>query len=218
MKGEVRSLKLKATLLKNKMAKNQEQWVTTFQAIQHVEDTIIPPVHIDTSAQLDINQDQGKNLAEDYEDNEEDGDHHQMETKVPVFDEDPTWTPEEVDEAYVKLGDDCDDKKDTVSGLRFEGKDERDEPKGIVFLSKLLLLFQYCQLYMAPSPAQTGTLLTIETKCSACKGIFKMEKPAFLTWEISCWESPSKLCSPVCRCFHKESFNGFPAHGSSGLQ
>lgn len=46
MKGEVRSLKLKATLLKNKMAKNQEQWVTTFQAIQHVEDTITTPVHI----------------------------------------------------------------------------------------------------------------------------------------------------------------------------
>lgn len=46
MKGEVRSLKLKATLLKNKMAKNQEQSVTTFQAIQHVEDTITTPVHI----------------------------------------------------------------------------------------------------------------------------------------------------------------------------
>ena len=35
-----------------------------------------------------------------------------------------------------------------------------------------------------------------------------MEKPAFPPWEISCWEYPSKLCSPVCRCFHKESFNG----------
>ena len=46
MKGEVRSLKLKATLLKNKMAKNQEQWVTTFQAIQHVENIITTPVHI----------------------------------------------------------------------------------------------------------------------------------------------------------------------------
>ena len=71
---------------------------------------------LDTPAQLDIDQDQGKNLAEDYEDTEEDGDDHQMETEASVFDEDPTWTPEEVDEAYVKLGDDCDDKKDTVSG------------------------------------------------------------------------------------------------------
>lgn len=46
MKGKVTSLKLKATVLKNKMAKNQERWVTTFQAIQHVEDTITTPVHI----------------------------------------------------------------------------------------------------------------------------------------------------------------------------
>ena len=46
MKGEVKSLKLKATLLKNKMAKNQEQWVKTFQAMQHVEDTDTIPAHI----------------------------------------------------------------------------------------------------------------------------------------------------------------------------
>ena len=71
-----------------------------------------------------------------------------------------------------------------LSRLRFEGKDERDEPKGIVFLSKLLLLFQYCHLCMAPSPevspSQTGTLLTIETKCSACKGIFTWKSQPFL--------------------------------------
>lgn len=46
MKGEVKSLKLKATLLKNKMAKNQEQWVKTFQDMQHVEDTVTTPAHI----------------------------------------------------------------------------------------------------------------------------------------------------------------------------
>ena len=46
MKGEVKSLKLKATLLKNTMAKNQEQWVKTFQAMQHVEDTVTTPAHI----------------------------------------------------------------------------------------------------------------------------------------------------------------------------
>lgn len=43
-----------------------------------------------------------------------------METEAPVFDEDPTWTPEEVDEAYLKLGDDRDDKKDTDSGYMFK--------------------------------------------------------------------------------------------------
>lgn len=46
MKGEVKSLKLKATLLKNKMAKNQAQWVKTFEAMQHVEDTLTTPTHI----------------------------------------------------------------------------------------------------------------------------------------------------------------------------
>ena len=46
MKGEVKSLKLKATLLKNKMVKNQEQWVKTFQAMQDVEDTVSTPAHI----------------------------------------------------------------------------------------------------------------------------------------------------------------------------
>ena len=74
---------------------------------------------LDTRAQLDTDMDQCKNLDEDFEDTEDDGDDHQcdqVDTETPVFDEDPTWTPEEVDEAYVKLGDDCDDKKDTDSG------------------------------------------------------------------------------------------------------
>ena len=39
-----------------------------------------------------------------------------METEAPIFDENPTWAPEEVDKAYMKLGDDCDDKKYTDSG------------------------------------------------------------------------------------------------------
>ena len=63
-------------------------------------------------------------------------------------------------------------------------KDEREEPKGIVFLSKLLLLFQYCHICFTPKPevmsSQTGTLLTIETKCSKCKEIFIWESQPFL--------------------------------------
>lgn len=68
--------------------------------------------------------------------------------------------------------------------LSFTGTDERTEPKGIVFLSKLLLLFQYCHLCLAPNPdvtpTQTGTLLTIEAKCSACKEIFTWKSQPFL--------------------------------------
>ena len=53
-----------------------------------------------------------------------------------------------------------------------EGKNEREEPKGIVFLSKLLVLFQFCHLCFLSKPkisvTQTGTMLTIESECSNC--------------------------------------------------
>lgn len=53
-----------------------------------------------------------------------------------------------------------------------EGKNEREEPKGIVFLSKLLQLFQFCHLCLFPKPkvavTQTGTMLTIVSECSNC--------------------------------------------------
>ena len=42
---------------------------------------------------------------DDYEDTEE------SDQGAPIYDEDPNWTLEDVDEAYIKLGDDCDDKK-----------------------------------------------------------------------------------------------------------
>ena len=58
------------------------------------------------------------------------------------------------------------------SRLDVEGKNIREEPKGIVFLSKLLLLFQFCHLCFFPKPkvavTQTGTMLTIESECSNC--------------------------------------------------
>ena len=66
-------------------------------------------------------------------------------------------------------------------------KDEREEPKGIVFRSKLLLLFQYCHIQcvcFTPNPevmsSQTGTLLKIETKCSKCEEIFTRKSQPFL--------------------------------------
>ena len=63
-------------------------------------------------------------------------------------------------------------------------KNEREEPKGIVFLSKLLLLFQYCHICFTPNPEvtalKTRTLLTIETKCNKCKEIFTCKSQPFL--------------------------------------
>ena len=53
-----------------------------------------------------------------------------------------------------------------------EGKNIREEPKGIVFISKLLVLFQFCHLCFFSKPkvavTQTGTMLTVETHCSNC--------------------------------------------------
>ena len=57
-----------------------------------------------------------------------------------------------------------------------QGKDIREEPKGIVFLSKLLLLFEFCHLCFFPKPSlavtQTGTMLTIASKCTNCGETF----------------------------------------------
>lgn len=54
--------------------------------------------------------------------------------------------------------------------LDFQAKNVREEPKGIVFLSKLLLLFQYCHLCFPENPkvsvTQTGTMLTIQSSSS----------------------------------------------------
>ena len=36
-------------------------------------------------------------------------------TGAPIYDEDRTWTLEDVDEVYTKLGYDCDDKKQTTN-------------------------------------------------------------------------------------------------------
>lgn len=58
--------------------------------------------------------------------------------------------------------------------MDLSGKNIREEPKGIVFLSKLLLLFQFCHLCFSPKPKvtvkQTGTMLTVQSMCSDCGG------------------------------------------------
>ena len=68
--------------------------------------------------------------------------------------------------------------------LDITGKNVREEPKGIVFLSKFLLPFQYCHLCLSPNPEismkQAGTMITIETKCIACKQIFTWKSQPLL--------------------------------------
>lgn len=67
--------------------------------------------------------------------------------------------------------------------LDFQAKNVREEPKGIVFLSKLLLLFQYCHLCFTENPkvsvTQTGTMLTIESS-SSCTGTYTWNSQSYL--------------------------------------
>ena len=68
--------------------------------------------------------------------------------------------------------------------LNCEGKNFREEPKEIVFLSKLLLLFQTCHWCFASNPAlslsQSGTMLTIRSTCSQCKKVFTWNSQPFM--------------------------------------
>lgn len=180
LKTEIRSLKAKVTRLKNRMALNQKQWVETFQNQTEQDQQDFTPTHFGIPTEVEPTPiPEESDHLDDCEDAEESGE------GVPIYDEDPNWTPEDVDDAYIKLGDDCDDKKQTTNlGVGIAEKDEREEPKGIVFLSKLLLLFQYCHICFTPNlevmSSQTGTLLTIETKCSKCKEIFIWKSQPFL--------------------------------------
>jgi len=63
---------------------------------------------------------------DDYKDTEE------SDQGAPIYDEDVTWTPEDVDKAYIKLGDDCDDKKQTSD---------------LGYYSNLLSYWNWCQDY-----------------------------------------------------------------------
>ena len=45
----------------------------------------------------------------------DDEDVKEIDEDAPIYGEDPNWTPEDVDEAYIKLGDDCGDKKQATN-------------------------------------------------------------------------------------------------------
>jgi hypothetical protein len=63
-------------------------------------------------------------------------------------------------------------------------KDIRQEPKGIVFLSQLLLLFQNCKFCFTPNPttdvSQTGTMITVSSACNACKQTYVWKSLPYL--------------------------------------
>ncbi|XP_068753336.1 uncharacterized protein [Montipora capricornis] len=168
------------------MANNQKQWVKTLQEMQKPsDDSDLRPDCAKTAPETTVESDDS-DTADDLAENSEDdaSESHQSDN------DDPNWTPERIDEAYQKLGEDTVNDSQTAKPSSYSkrldcnGKDEREEPKGIVFLSKLFILFQYCHNCLAPSPetscTQTGTLITIKTKCSSCHQIFTWESQPFL--------------------------------------
>ena len=106
--------------------------------------------------------------------------------------------------------------------LNCKGKTFREEPKAIVFLSKLLMLFQACHLCFAKNPllsvAQSGTMLTITSTCSQRKesiswtsqpymlGKFPAEN-LLLSFAILCSGASINNKNPTC----------VPAHGGTCL-
>ena len=61
---------------------------------------------------------------------------------------------------------------------------KRDEPKGIVFLSQLLLLFQNCHKCFGPSPqvqtSLSGTMFIIDIFCHHCNAKFFWKSQPYL--------------------------------------
>ena len=95
-----------------------------------------------------------------------------------------------------------------------QGKDVREEPKRIVFISKLLLLFRFCDLCFFPNPEvfmrQTGTMLTIEAKCCNCKEVFEWKSQPFILSKLPAGNllmSLAVLCA-VCWKVHQENSTG----------
>ena len=56
-----------------------------------------------------------------------------------------------------------------ICSLTSDGKNAMEEPKGIVFLSNLLLLFTSCHFCFAPNPRNivksTGTMFSVHSQC-----------------------------------------------------
>lgn len=189
LKDEVAILKGKVTRLQKRIATNQEQWVETFREIHQQKQ--LSMVNVETQTPDDIPTSQNSEQASKNDENDELPDDllFPEQSNKESYDEDPTWTPEEIDRAYETLKEDDESVQTNANPrLDIDGKDIREEPKGIVFMSKLLMLFQFCHLCFFLKPemtvTQTGTMLTIDTKCSNCKQVFTWKSQPFLLGKI----------------------------------
>ncbi|XP_078384210.1 uncharacterized protein LOC144666703 [Oculina patagonica] len=187
LRKDKKKLQRKLRELTQKMKENQDEWAKTFHELSQ------SPLKSKASTFTDIDAEPcGDVLVEESTETGdepflEDMEDSQEEPNTKDLDEDPAWTPEEIEIAYENTADDDHDhgsKGCEKPRLTCEGKNAREEPKGIVFLSKLLLLFHYCHLCLASQPdlsvTQTGTMLSITSKCSSCEGTYTWNSQPFL--------------------------------------
>ena len=100
--------------------------------------------------------------------------------------------------------------------FNFEGQNYREEPKAIVFLSKLLILFQSCNLCFASNPllsiSQSGTMLTIKSTCSKCNDVFTWTSQPHMLGKF-----PAGNLLLSFAILNKQGLTYVPAHGYTGL-
>ncbi|XP_068759957.1 uncharacterized protein [Montipora capricornis] len=183
LQRKLKSMESKVEELSQKIIANQSEWAKTFLELNQSPEKLKGSTGTDTqtpasNGDLDDDELNEQPFCDDMEYEAS------QESNEKEIDEDPPWTPEETDSKYANTGDDDDTKEYDKPRLHCEGKSCREEPKGIVFLSKLLLLFQYCHLCLARHPhlsvTQTGTMLSIVSKCSSCDGTYIWKSQPYL--------------------------------------
>ncbi|CAB4006731.1 uncharacterized protein LOC111334905 [Paramuricea clavata] len=145
LQRKLRAMHDKVDNLNQKITSNQKDWINTFEQLSQ------RPVMVETDTQTCDEEDES-GFADQLDDMD---DLHSCEdvNENIVQDDDQPWTPDQSDNVYEKLGED--DYESLGSGkdrLKCEGKDVREEPKGILSIT------------------QTGTMLTVKSACSSCGG------------------------------------------------
>ncbi|XP_067047191.1 uncharacterized protein [Acropora muricata] len=189
LRRKVRDMDEKISRLKDRLQKNQEDWAISFKELEYQQPVLVTS---ETQTSADDKEEPNKELKTtgafekeelEEEDDEMDGKIENGKPEERNENEDPSWTPEEADAAYKKENDD-DSEESNKPRLDWTGKNPREEPKGIVFLSKLLLLFQHCHLCFSANPTlsvtQTGTMMTIQSSCSSCSDTFIWQSQPYL--------------------------------------
>ncbi|KAL9977033.1 hypothetical protein ACROYT_G014395 [Oculina patagonica] len=97
--------------------------------------------------------------------------------------------------------DDEDETEERSSWQDVEGRNIKEEPKEMVFLSKLLPLFQSFNLCFFPKSKVAVTQTGV--KMQQLWGDAHLETPTTSSGLVPCWERVVELCDALCWCFDK---------------